>query len=211
MRDEETGSWWQQVSGEAILGPLKGQKLEPVSYDEITFDLWKQEETQGRVLKPDPSVEARKYASADWDQRMSNVPVATQSLDQTLPPRTLVVGLTAGTASKAYPLDALRKQSPIIDELGGVPIVVVLGSDGKSIRAYERVVEGRKLEFFGKKDSSPLRLVDAETGSEWDFTGTAVSGQLSGRQLEKVAVLNDYWFDWKNYHPKTFVYDLGGR
>ena len=211
MRDEETGSWWQQVSGEAILGPLKGQKLEPVSYDEITFDLWKQEETQGRVLKPDPSVEARKYASADWDQRMSNVPVVTQNLDQTLPPRTLVVGLTAGTASKAYPLDALRKQSPIIDELGGVPIVVVLGSDGKSIRAYERVVEGRKLEFFGKKDSSPLRLVDAETGSEWDFTGTAVSGQLSGRQLEKVAVLNDYWFDWKNYHPKTFVYDLGGR
>jgi hypothetical protein len=139
---------------------------------------------------------------------MSKLPVASQSLDPTLPPRTLVVGVTAGTASKAYPLDAVRKQSPIIDELGGVPIVVVLGSDGKSVRAYERVVDGRKLEFFVKKDSPELRLVDAETGSEWDFTGKGVAGQLSGRQLKKVAVLNDYWFDWKNYHPKTFVYDL---
>ena len=24
MRDEETGSWWQQVTGEAILGPAEG-------------------------------------------------------------------------------------------------------------------------------------------------------------------------------------------
>ena len=23
MQDQETGTWWQQVSGEAILGPLK--------------------------------------------------------------------------------------------------------------------------------------------------------------------------------------------
>ena len=30
MRDEETGSWWQQVSGEAMLGPLKGRRLKPV-------------------------------------------------------------------------------------------------------------------------------------------------------------------------------------
>jgi len=211
MKDEETGTWWQQVSGEAILGPLKGQKLKPVSYDEITFELWKREESAGRVLKPDPTVAARKYVPADWDQRMSKVPVASLRLDQTLPPRTLVVGVTAGTASKAYPLDVLRTQSPIIDELGGVPIVVVLGSDGKSVRAYERVVDGRKLELFVKKDSPELRLVDAETGSEWDFTGKGVNGQLSGRQLQKVAVLNDYWFDWKNYHPKTFVYELGGR
>ena len=41
MRDEETGSWWQQVTGEAIYGPLKGQKLQPFFHDELTFALWK--------------------------------------------------------------------------------------------------------------------------------------------------------------------------
>ena len=111
----------------------------------------------------------------------------------------------------AYPLDALNKQGPIIDELGGVPIVIALGHDGKSVRAYERVIDGRKLEFFAKKDSAQTVLIDAETGTEWDFTGKAINGSLSGKQLKQVSVLLDYWFDWKNYQPKTLVYDQGVR
>jgi hypothetical protein len=208
MRDEETGSWWQQVSGAAIAGPLKGQQLRAIAFDEVTFGLWKQEEKNGRVLKPDPSVAARDYAPADWEQRMTRVPVASRNHDQTLSQRTLVVGVTDGRAARAYPIETLVKQSPIIDDLGGTPIVVVVAADGKSARAFERVVNGRKLEFFSKKGTSQLVLVDAETGSEWDFTGKATSGEMSGEQLKKVPVLLDYWFDWKTYHPSTGVYDL---
>ena len=213
MRDEETGSWWQQVTGEAILGPLKGQRLKPVFHDELTFATWKREKPQGRVLKPDEAIAgSRKYAPANWEERMANVPVATsQVLDQSLKPRTLVIGITVNGVSKAYPFDAVLKQSPIIDELEGTPIFVVIGEDKRSVRAFDRNVDGRKLEFFLKAGSSQWVLADAETGSEWDFTGKAISGPLSGRQLKQVVVLNDYWFDWKAYNPKTIVYDLGGR
>jgi Protein of unknown function (DUF3179) len=213
MRDEETGSWWQQVTGEAFLGPLKGQRLKSVFHDELTFATWKREKPQGRVLKPDEGIlQAKRYAPANWEQRMANVPVATTAvLDKTLEPRTLVIGLDVNGVSKAYPLDAVLKQSPIIDDLGGVPIVLVVADDKRSVRAFERTVESRKLEFFVKPGSSPLVLLDKETGSEWDFAGKAFHGPLSGRQLKKVAILNDYWFDWKTYHPNTIVYDLGGR
>ena len=212
MRDEETGSWWQQVTGEAIFGPLKGQKLREVFHDEVTFALWKQEQPHGRVLKPDPSLPPENYAPADWEQRLSKAPVRiAQTLDQKLPPRTIIIGITLGNVSMAYPLEALVKQGPIIDELGGVPLVIVLGHDGKSVRGFERVVDGRKLEFFAKKDSPQTTLLDAETGTQWDFTGNATSGQFIGKQLKQVSVLLDYWFDWKNYHPNTFVYDLGQK
>ena len=213
MRDEETGSWWQQVTGEAILGPLKGQRLTPVVHDELTFATWKREKPQGRVLRPDEEIaRAGKYAPANWEERMATVPVATSfTLDESLEPRTLVVGVTVNGASKAYPFDAEVRQSPIIDDVGGMPVFLVVGEDKKSVRAFERLVDGRKLEFFLKPGSSSLVLVDAETGSEWDFTGKANGGPLSGRQLKKVAVLNDYWFDWKAYHPNTIVYDLGSR
>jgi len=211
MRDDETGSWWQQVSGEAISGPLKGTKLRSIEQDELTFALWKKEEPNGRVLKPDPTVAANNYVPADWEQRMSRARVASVHIDQTLPPRTLVVGLTIGNASKAYPFDALVKQSPIIDDVAGVPIVAVVGKDGKSVRAFERMVDGRKLEMFTKTGTPDFAMFDAETGSEWDFNGRAINGQLNGRLLKKIPVLNDYWFDWKNYHPQTFIYDLGGR
>jgi len=59
MRDDETGAWWQQVSGEAIHGPLKGKKLTQVYNDELTFALWKRENPQGRVLKPDDRVKQK--------------------------------------------------------------------------------------------------------------------------------------------------------
>jgi hypothetical protein len=213
MRDDETGSWWQQVTGEAILGPLKGQRLKSVFHEELTFATWKREQPLGRVLKPDDGITATgRYAPANWEERMVNVPVTTShALDESLKPRTLVVGLTLNGSSKAYPFEALRKQSPVMDELGGIPICIVVGDDDRSVRAFERLVDGRKLELFLKPGHSSWILVDAETGSEWDFTGKAVSGPLTGRQLRKVAVLNDYWFDWKSYNPNTTIYDLGGR
>jgi len=213
MRDEETGSWWQQVTGEAIYGPLKGQHLRPVFHDELTFALWKQEKPEGRVLRPEEAIaRAGEYAPADWEERVAKMRVATsQNVGATLEPRRLVVGVAINNAAKAYPLDALLKQSPLIDDVGGTPIFIVVGDDRKSVRAYERTVDGRKLEFFAKHDVSSLRLIDAETGSEWDFMGRAISGSLAGKQLQKVPVLDDYWFDWKTYHPDTMIYQLGDR
>jgi len=209
MRDEETGSWWQQVSGQAISGPLKGKQLRSIEQDELSFAQWKKEEPNGRVLKPDPTVAANDYAPSDWEVKMAKARVASLHIDQTVPPRTMVIGLTLGNASKAYPFESLVKQSPIVDEVGGVPIVVVLGKDGKSVRAFERIVDGRRLEMFSKTGATEFTLVDAESQSEWDFSGKAITGQLNGRQLKKIPVLSDYWFDWKNYHENTALYELG--
>jgi len=213
MRDEETGSWWQQVTGEAIQGPLKGQRLRPVFHDELTFALWKRERPEGRVLRPNEEIaSAGKYAPSDWEERMAKVPVTTSvALDKSLEPRTVVIGLTSNGVSKAYPFEALAKQTLILDDVGGVPIFIVIGDDKRSVRAFERMVDGRKLEFFVKPNAASLTLVDAETGSEWDFTGRATAGQSSGKQLQKVAILNDYWFDWMTYNPRTLVYQLGNR
>ena len=213
MRDEETGSWWQQVTGEAIQGPLKGQRLRPVYHDELTFALWKREKPGGRVLRPDEQIaQAGKYYPANWEERMTKVPVTTAvAFDKSLEPRTLVIGLKVNSVSKAYPFDALVKQSLILDDVGSVPIFIVLGDDKRSVRAFERTVDGRKLEFFVKPNSGPLIMVDAETGTEWDFTGKAIGGQLNGRQLKKISILNDYWFDWTTYNPRTTVYQLGDR
>jgi len=41
MQDEETGSWWQQISGCALRGELKGRCLEPLAWDEVTLAVWK--------------------------------------------------------------------------------------------------------------------------------------------------------------------------
>ena len=211
MRDDETGTWWQQVSGKAIQGPLKGKQLKSVFHDEISFSIWKREQRQGRVLKPDERILAsNQYAKYDWETSVGAMRVVEGTdVDQRLAPRTLVVGVSAGGKSVAYPLTALQKQSPIIDTVGSVPIVIVLGDDKRSVRAFERTVDGRRLEFFQKTENNEFQLIDAETGSTWNFEGKATSGPLSGRELKKVFVLEDYWFDWRIYHPDTTIYTLG--
>ena len=211
MRDEETGSWWQQVSGAAIQGKMKGQKLQSVDADELSFGIWKRENPSGRVLRPDEKIlAAQKYESANWEEEVGRMPVRIgKSLDATLEPRTLIVGVVVNNKAKAYPFSALQKQNPILDTLGGIDIFVLLGDDGKSVRAFERTVDGKTLEFFIKPDSS--EIIDAETGSSWDFSGKAVSGAMTGKQLKKVNVQKNYWFDWKIYNPETEVYNLGYR
>ncbi|MBO0724803.1 MAG: DUF3179 domain-containing protein [Blastocatellia bacterium] len=213
MRDDETGTWWQQVSGEAIQGPLKGRKLTPVYNDELTFALWKRENRQGRVLKPDDRVK-QNYEAADWEKQYAKLRVVTPvDPNDKLSPRMLIAGLAINGRAKAYPLPALEKQRLILDNLGAgaglTPLFIVLGDDNKSVRAFERRVDGRTLEFFVKADTTPIQLTDAETATTWDFTGKAVSGPLAGKQLKKIMALKDYWFDWKIYHPDTTVYKLG--
>ena len=209
MRDEETGSWWQQVNGEAIQGPLKGNRLELVPHDELSFGLWKSEKAQGQVLRPDEKVAARgRYAPTDWEDRIGRMAVVTKPTDQRLEPRALIVGVNLNGAAKAYPMSVLDKQSPVMDIVGGVSLMLVIGDDRKSVRGFETSIDGRSLEFFAKTGASPLRLIDAETGSEWDFSGKSVNGPLNGKQLQKAPILKDYWFDWKIYHPDSNVYQL---
>jgi Protein of unknown function (DUF3179) len=171
------------------------------------------EQPEGRVLRPNEEIaKAGKYAPANWEEGMTARPVTTSfDYDKTIAPRTLVVGVTVNNVSRAYRFTALVKQQLILDDVGGIPVFLVLGEDNKSVRAFKRTVDDRKLEFLLKPDTASFTVVDAETGSQWDFIGRAVAGPLNGKQLSKVAVLNDYWFDWQTYHPKTTVYELGGR
>lgn len=209
MQDDQTGSWWQQVTGEAVFGPLRGRRLELVFHDEISFGLWRREHPGGRVLRPDDSAPWREF-SEDWEAETAKLPVVTPAQPgDPFGPRELIAGVRLGEAAKAWPLSALRQQSPVLDTLAGTPLVLIVGDDGRSVRAFERVVDGRELQLFARPGGPPLRLVDAETGSEWTFAGEAVSGPLAGKKMKKVFVLLDYWFDWKTYNPQTAVYRAG--
>lgn len=209
MQDDQTGSWWQQITGEALHGPLKGRRLELVFHDEISFAEWQQENPRGRVLKPDDSVPWRRF-SENWEETTALLPVVTPAGEgEPFGPRELIVGVRLGGKAKAYPLTALQKQNLVEDVVGGVPLAFVVGEDGRSVRAFERRLDGREIHLFRKPGATPLRLVDAETSSEWSFAGEATAGPLQGKKLGKVFVLKDYWFDWKAYNPKTEVYTLG--
>jgi hypothetical protein len=217
MRDKETGSWWQQITGKAIYGPLRGASLELVLSDELTFGEWKSEVADGKVLAPVPKY-VKKYES-NWETEVAKLPVVISFPGTELKSRDVVVGLELDGASRAYPWDRLVKQSPVVDRVRGVPLLVAVGPDGKSFRVFKSRIDGKDAEFFLKgeterdtKSESPATtkaswtLLDTATASEWNFQGCAISGPSQGQCLDRVPALKDYWFDWRNYHPDTTIY-----
>ncbi len=216
MRDEQTGTIWQQVTGKAIHGPLAGRALELVHTDEISFDIWRQEAPSGTVLAP-VAAYIEEYAPKNWVERVAARPTVVSVAGTPLDARALVVGISLDGADRAFPLPAVLKQWPIQDSMGKTPVILVVGPDGKSIRAFVSRLdeEGKTLEFFrraneaksdGEKSSDTWTLFDSTTGSEWDFQGCATSGPTQGRCLKPVFVLKEFWFDWKLHHPATTLY-----
>jgi hypothetical protein len=207
MRDRETGSWWQQVSGLAIHGPLAGQSLEPMPWDEVTFAVFRDEHPAAGVLLPSDG-HAGDYAPADWEAEIAEYPtVGEADPDAPLEPRDLVVGIAAGGAARAYRWTDLDPARPLADRVGGTPVLLVLHPDGLSLRCFDRRLDGETHDLFLEPGSDPPVLLDAATGSAWDFSGRATAGPLRGRRLGRIACLKDYWFDWVGYHPGTGIHE----
>lgn len=204
MEDLETGSWWQQVTGEAISGPLKGRRLTPVLHDEVTFALWRSEHPASRVLALDAQ---GSRIARDWETRTARSPVVTPARDgDPLSPRALVVGVDLRGESRAYPKDVVAAAGVVLDELGGQPIAILDAGDGESVRVFAATLNGTALQLARRTDAAPATFVDSATGSTFDFAGRGLSGPLAGAALERLPHLSDYWFDWRTYHPSTTVY-----
>jgi hypothetical protein len=218
MRDDQTGTFWQQISGRAISGPLAGSQLQLVYSDELTFGLWRNEAAKGTVLKPVAKYSAD-YEAKAWDVRMSKVRTVIDFPHTGLQSRDLVLGIEASGTSRAYPVTRILSEKLIEDRLGSQPILIVLGPDEKSIRVFKApAYKGATTsEFY--RTSGPVApnveltstrngglFMDSATGSDWNFSGCSVSGKLSGTCLPVISAVKDYWFDWRNYHPETTIF-----
>jgi hypothetical protein len=204
MRDRETGTWWQQVTGKAIYGPLQGAALELVLSDELTFGEWRTESVAGQVLAP-VSKYTKEY-DGNWEPDVAKLPVVISFPNTELKSRDVVIGLAIDGSARAYPWETFVKQSPVLDRVNGTPLLMALGPDGKSFRAFVARIDGHDAEFFLQAGAQPWSLLDTLTNSQWNFQGCATSGPAQGKCLVRVPALKDYWFDWRNYHPETTVY-----
>ena len=221
MRDEETGTYWQQISGAAVAGPLAGKHLSLVPSEELTFALWKAENPQGTVLDDLPPY-VSEYAPNNWDVRMRKAPTVLSYAQDGLTARDLMLGIRAFGASRAFLYDTVLKEKLVQDHVASEPIILLAGPDNQSVRVFRRRIPSvagipdfyrtpaKESQGFAHDASSALFLDDL-TGSAWNFQGCAVSGASQGRCLERIEVIKDYWFDWRHYNPATTVYQHRSR
>ncbi len=109
MYDRQTESWWQQFSGEAIVGTLVGQKLRIIPSRLEAFSLFKTRHGDGRVLVPnDPTL--RDYGRNPYQgYDSSQVPFLYRGdLPSGINPMLRVIVVRRDTTAKAVTLRHLR-------------------------------------------------------------------------------------------------------
>ena len=208
MQDVQTNSIWQQSTGQAIFGPLKGEQLSLVHSDELTFALWRKECPEGLVLAPDLRY-ASEYEDRDWEKEVEKTRTVIDTRRSGLAPHELMLGVTIAGQSKAYPLKSIVAARLIQDQVAGVPIVILVGPDKESIRVFKARLTESPITFLsvqGASSTPETVMRDAETSGNWNFEGCAISGTLSGMCLAPIDANKDYWFDWMNHHPNTSVF-----
>ena len=141
MRHEETGTYWQQISGKAISGPLAGKQLTLVPSDELTWALWKAEKPDGTVLN-DLAPFVAGYARKDWDVRMKKAPTVISFAENGIGNRDLMLGVRAFGASRAFDYEKVLKEKLVQDRVGTEPVILVVGPDDQSVRIFQRKIPG---------------------------------------------------------------------
>lgn len=139
MVDRGTGSYWWQVAGRAIVGPLTGTELQPLPSSVDTWEGWTREHPDTNVLTRDSGF-LRPYERdvfVGYEERVNDgqfaFPVGEAARDHRLPAAELVVGVELGGEVRAYPVVSLTGE--LRDEVGDVPIIVVPRDGGADVFA----------------------------------------------------------------------------
>jgi hypothetical protein len=225
MYDRQTESLWSHFEGLAVRGPLTGTRLEFIPVQMLSFDQWRREYPDGRVLSRHTEVE-REYGQNPYEFYDSNdAPLREFFIggwDRRLPALARVVGVSLGETATAYPYRMLASGGgPGIatDVVDGQRIVVLWQPGVASALDDPTIAEGRDVGtsgvFFPQAAGRDLsfgvvegRIVDRETASIWNVTGRATRGPLEGERLEPVIHLDSFWFAWQAYYPETLIHGL---
>jgi len=219
MYDRQTETWWQQATGDAIAGEYTGAQLEFYPASMISWGDFKNLYPNGKVLSRDTG-HPRDYGRNPYygyDDINKTPFLFDGATPDQLPPMARVLTIDLNGEAVAYPYDLLSELNVINDVVGGNDVAVFwtegtasaldtshipAGRDVGAAVAYARVLGGTALDFEFKDG----KILDKQTGSEWNIFGLAIAGELKGRQLMPVVSINHFWFSWAAFKPETRIY-----
>lgn len=220
MYDRQTETWWQQATGEAIVGELVGAELERVASSILSWEAARELHPGLLVLSRNTGYE-RDYGRnpyVGYDDR-DNRPLRnffSRDTDPRLPAMERVAALELGEGW-AVSFETLREERVVNAEAGGTPFVVfwaagaasaldsreiASGRDVGQTATFDRRVEGRALTFRATRRG----FQDRETGSAWDLAGRATAGPLEGKRLRPIPHGNHFWFAWVTFRPQAVLW-----
>ena len=219
MWDRQTETWWQQLTGEAIVGELTGQRLTFLPSSIISWEDFKSTYPYGQVLSRETGF-GRPYGEnpyVGYDRADSPPFLFRGDLDGRLLPKERVAAVNIGEVDAAFPFTTLSEERVVNYTVAGRDLVIffkpgtrsaldgVLIGNSQKVGAtgiFDAELDGKKLTFRAEGG----KFIDNETGSTWTLLGQAIEGPSAGQQLTPIVHANHLWFAWAAFKPDTLIY-----
>jgi len=219
MWDRQTQTWWQQLTGEGIIGELAGYQLPFIPASIISWADFKAAHPEGLVLSRNTGFN-RPYGSNPYSgyDLVDRPPFLFDGeLDDRLLPKERVAAIEIGDVSAAFPFPLLETERVVNYPVNGTDVVVFFkpgtvsaldraliidSNDIGSTGVFDANLEGQRL-TFSLRDGD---FVDDQTGTIWSILGEGLEGDMAGKSLTPIVHGNHFWFAWGAFKPDTKIY-----
>ena len=222
MWDRQTESWWQQFTGQGLVGFYSGALLEIVNSELIPYGKFRELYPEGQVLAP-PKDYAYEYGTnpyVDYDENQEEQPFLYKNTpDPRLPATERVIGIYGDDGVKAYPWTSIQKEK-VINDVFEKEAVVLFYSEGMvsvvdeavisesrdigSVSVFSPMVNKKVLEF---EPGISGTFKDIESESVWDNLGKCIEGKYEGKTLEPIIHGQHFAFAWFEFYPNTELFE----
>ncbi len=217
MWDDKTQTWWQQLTGDAIVGDYVGRRLFQVPAQVVSWDTFASEFPNGLVMdRPGGRGSYENTPYTGYDDADNEDPFLFLG---TPDPRANAVdrisAIDIGSGPVAYHFDFLSKYPVVNDVIGDTPVLILFDNGTESAfrsarqrgefatvgssTTFTRDLNGRVLTFSAIDGV----IKDDQTGSTWSRFGKAKAGELAGEELLPVLHGDHFWFAWAAFKPDT--------
>lgn len=189
MEDASTKSWWQQATGEAVTGPLKGKQLPEIYSTQTSLAAWIKLYPHTLIMQPNPEFKDHYDTSLKYESGKSRK-VLTGSNPKSGADKSWVVGVKSNGKSKHIDWNELKRKRIVQVEMNQSKVFVVLLNDNKSFFAYENP--------FGAvpKLIHDTLVIEADKRYTYPLNGQGIGGSQS---LKPVKAYQEFLHSWKHF------------
>ena len=190
FEDATTKSWWQQSTGEAVTGKLKGSRLPWIFSTQTTLAKWTELHPSTLIMQPD-SIYLAEYDSMRNYESGKGKSALTRTDTLSWKDKSWVVGIIVGSESKAYDWNELKLKRVIEDKIGTSNVAIVLAKDNNSFFAFE------------KPTPDPLIIQDDTLIYNHHQYKTDGIGININSSLKPIPAYQEFWHSWRTFHKNT--------
>ena len=209
IRDRQTGTLWQHATGEALMGPLKGVRLQPLGGELARWSSWRELYPHTSLaVEPIPAfgrypgLIPRPLLERMLEAFTTNFAAPGLVTDERLPMHEEIAGLSLAGVDRAYPLAMLQERGVINDSIGGRGVAILYDADADHVIALDRVVDGQTIELVPADGG----LSSANGTMRWTLTGNPLTADTP--PLPRLWIERQWWLGWVEFHPASEVYGI---